>query len=175
MEVFHFFTLDIILSILLFGFAVWGFSNGFIRAIGGIIGIIIAAFVAGQFYLWLANIVGPIFGPFQAVARIASFAFLFLLIGRLFGFVVLLVERAFDFLAFLPFLKSINRLAGALFGLILGVLVLGTLLYIAGKYSLWTSFNDAVIQSQLAQYLLVASSILRPLFPESVRQLQSYF
>jgi len=175
MELFHFFTLDIILLIFLLGFAAWGFGNGFIRAVGGIVGIIIAAFVAGHFYLPLADLVGRVFGPFQGVARIASFALLFLLVGRLFGFVVLIAERAFDFLAFLPFLKSINHLAGALFCLILGVLVLGTLLYIAGKYSIWTGFNDAVIASQLAQYLLSASSILRPLFPEALRQLQSYF
>lgn len=172
---FDFLTLDFVLLIVILGFIGWGFGHGLIRAVGGIIGIVIAAFVASHYYLWLSDIIDGLFGSFLGLARIVSFAFIFLLVGRLFGYVVLLIERAFDILAFLPFLKSINRLAGALFGFILGVLVLGTLLYVIGKYSQWTWLNDAVTSSQLAQYVLSSSAVLRPLFPDAFRQLQSYF
>ncbi|MFA7286263.1 MAG: CvpA family protein [Patescibacteria group bacterium] len=172
---FDFLTFDFVLLIVLLGFVGWGFGHGLIRAVGGIIGIIIAAFLASHYYLWLADIIDGLFGSFQGLARIVSFTLIFLVVGRLFGYVVLLIERAFDILAFLPFLKSINRLAGALFGFIFGVLVLGTLLYVIGKYSQWTTLNDAAATSQLAQYVLSSSAILRPLFPDALRQLQSYF
>jgi len=175
MQIFEFLTFDVVLFILLLGFVAWGFANGLIKAVGGIIGIIVAVFVAGHFYLFLTGLIGRFFGPFQNAATILSFIFLFLLAGRLFGYVVLLVEKAFNIIAFIPFLKSINRLAGAFFGLILGALVLGTILYVIGKYSQWESFNNAVVASELAKYILFVSDIVRPLFPEAVRQLRSYF
>lgn len=168
-------TLDIILLIGLIGFTSWGFARGFIQALGGIIGITIGAAIASRYYLRVASLVGSLFGPYEGLAAVVSFAFLFLLVGRLFGLVVHLFQAAFDILAIIPFLKSINRLAGVVFGFLLGALLLGTLLYVAGKYSQWTSFNDAVARSELAQFLLGVSRVLTPLFPEALRQLRSYF
>lgn len=168
-------TLDTVLIIILIGFAAWGFANGFIRAVGGIIGIIIGAFIAARYYVVLSTIIQPFFGPYGGLAAIVAFAAIFLLVGRLFGIVVLLFEKAFDILAIIPFLKSINRLAGALFGFLLGVLLVGTLLFVAGKYSQWTSFNDAVAGSQLAQALLNGAKVLTPFFPQQLIDLRSYF
>lgn len=168
-------TLDTILLIVFIGFAAWGFMNGLIRSLGGIIGIVIAAAVASRYYLFLGAIIQPLFGPYAALATIVAFVFLFLLVGRLFGIVVLLFEKAFDVLAIIPFLKSINRLAGAIFGLLLGALIVGTILYVAGRYSHWTYFNDAVTNSNLAPYALGVARVLTPFFPEALKQLQSFF
>lgn len=168
-------TLDTVLLILLIGCTAWGFANGFIRAVGGIIGIIIGAVVASRYYVALAALVQPLFGPYGGLAAIVSFAFIFLLVGRLFGIVVYLFEKAFDILAIIPFLKSINRLAGALFGFLLGMLVVGTLLFVSGKYSEWATFNDAVAKSQLAQALLDGARVLTPFFPDQLIELRSYF
>ena len=166
---------DTVLIILLIGFAAWGFSNGLIRAVGGIIGIIIAASVASRNYLWLTDIIQPYFGSYAALAPMLAFALLFLIVGRLFGLVVWLFEKAFNVLAIIPFLKSINRIFGTIFGVVLGVLVIGTLLYVIGKYSVWTPFNDAIAKSQGAQYLLAVSGPLRLLFPQTLLELRSYF
>jgi uncharacterized membrane protein required for colicin V production len=168
-------TLDAILLIVLIGFTAWGFMNGLIRTVGGIIGIVVAAALSSRYYLWLASLVSPLFGRFEALAPIVSFALLFLLAGRLFGFLVLLFEKAFDVVAFIPFLKSTNRLLGAVFGLLLGLLVVGTILFVAGRYSPWLVFNEAVAHSPLAQLALTVSRVLVPLFPLALRQLQSYF
>ena len=164
-----------VLLIILIGFTAWGFANGLIRAVGGIIGIILGAIIASRYYVVLADIVKPFFGVYEGLALVVSFAFLFLLVGRLFGIVVYFFEKAFDVLAIIPFLKSINRLAGAIFGFLLGCLIVGTILFVAGKYSQWTAFNDAIFNSQLAQFVLNTSRIITPLFPEAVRQLRSYF
>lgn len=168
-------TLDTILLIIIIGFTAWGFANGLIRAVGGIIGIILGAIIASRYYVPLGEIIRPFFGDYGGLAFIVSFVFLFLLVGRLFGIVVYFFEKAFDVLAIIPFLKSINRLAGAIFGFLLGCLIVGTILFVAGKYSQWTAFNDAVFSSQLAQFVLSISRVLTPLFPEAVRQLRSYF
>lgn len=168
-------VMDTILLILLIGFIAWGFGNGFIRALGGIIGIILAAAVASHYYLFVVSLVGRIFGPYQGLANISAFALIFLIVGRLFGILVHLFEMAFDVLAIVPFLKSINRVLGALFGLVLGALFLGTLLFIAGKYSQWIAFNDSVVRSDLAQYLLASARPLQYLYPQALLQLRSYF
>ncbi|KKU48402.1 hypothetical protein A3H10_03210 [Candidatus Uhrbacteria bacterium RIFCSPLOWO2_12_FULL_46_10] len=168
-------TLDTILLIIIIGFTAWGFANGLIRALGGIIGIILGAIIASRYYLPLSEIIRPFFGAYEGLAALVAFVFLFLLIGRLFGVVVYFFEKAFDVLAIIPFLKSINRLAGAIFGFLLGCLIVGTILFVAGKYSQWTAFNDAVFNSQLAQFVLNTSRVVTPLFPEAVRQLRSYF
>jgi uncharacterized membrane protein required for colicin V production len=168
-------TTDIILLIILLVFAAWGFMKGLIKALGGIVGIIIAASVASRYYIWLTSVIRPLFGWYDGLAAVTAFAIIFLLIGRLFGFVTMLFEKAFDVLTIIPFLKSINRLLGALFGVLLGVFFLGTLLYIAGKYSEWTAFNDSVSHSQIAQYLIAASKPARLFFPDYVVQLRSYF
>lgn len=168
-------TLDTILLIILIGFTAWGFANGLIRAVGGIIGIILGAIIASRYYIQLADIIRPFFGDYGGFAFVVAFVFLFLLVGRLFGIVVYFFEKAFDVLAIIPFLKSINRLAGAIFGFLLGCLLIGTILFVAGKYSQWTAFNDAVLSSKLAQFVLTTSRIVTPLFPEAVKQLRSYF
>lgn len=168
-------ALDTILLIALIGFAAWGFINGLIKAVGGIIGIIIGAALASRYYLQFAQFIGFIFGPYTNLAAIVSFAFIFLLVGRLFGIIVHLFEQAFDVLAFVPFLKSINRLAGSIFGFLLGVLILGTLLFVTGKYSEWTALNDAVNKSQLAQAILNGTTVVTPFLPENFLELRSYF
>ena len=168
-------TLDIVILIILLVFAGWGLMNGLIKAVGGIVGIVIAGAVASRYYLLISAYIAPFFGSYSALAPILAFSVLFLLIGRIFGFLVYLFEKAFDILAFIPFLKTINRLAGALFGLVLAMFIIGPILYVAGKYSPWVGFNNAVAASTLAQIALAISNIMTPLFPEALRQLRSFF
>ncbi len=168
--------IDAILLILLIGFVAWGFANGFIRALGGIIGIIVAGALASRYYLILASFITPYVGGNVSVAALISFSVLFLLIGRLFGLVVWLFQKAFDIIAFIPFLKSINRVIGALFGLILGILLTGTILYVASKYSaIWPPFNAMVSHSFVSQFVLKYSKLVQVFFPQDLLGLKSYF
>ncbi len=168
-------ALDVTLIFMLVAFAAWGFANGFIKAVGAIIGLVVGAAVASRFYLPLASLAAPLFGPYQNIGALASYAFIFLIVARLFGIVVMLFEKMFDLLAVLPFLKSINRLIGTVFGVVFGVIFLGTMLYIIGKYSPWTTFNDMVVHSQVAQYLITSTSPVRLLYPQELLALRSYF
>lgn len=164
---------DIVLALLLIGFVFWGFKNGLIRAFGGLIGIFVAIFVAGRFYLMLASWIALFFGTYQGLAVFVSFALIFLLVGKLFGLVVLLFERAFDILAFLPFLKGINYLLGGIFGFVIGTIMMGTLLYVAGQYIQWQQFIDILSQSSIAQFLLRVANYVAPLLPDALIKLRS--
>lgn len=168
-------TLDIVLTLFLAVFVGWGFGNGLIRAIGGILAIIVGAAAASRFYPLVGDLIAGFFGRFRPLADITAFTILFLLFGRLFGIVVSLFEKAFDILAILPFLKTVNRVLGAVFGFFLGVLFVGAILYITSKYSIWTEFNDAVTGSQVAQLVISWSWPIRYFFPAEVLQLRSYF
>lgn len=168
-------TLDAILAIALLIFAIWGFVNGFIRALGGLIAIGIGIVVASRGYLALAEFITPWLGGRAGLASIVAFAVIFLIVAKLIGLLVALVEQAFEVVAIIPFLKTINRLLGLIFGFALGVLVVGTVLFVLSKHSPWETLNAAMIESWVAQWILMTSSFIQPFFPETVRRIQSFF
>jgi membrane protein required for colicin V production len=165
--------IDIALLVLLGGFILAGFWFGVIHMVGSLVGLILGAVLAGRFYddaaLWAA----PYLGGNSKLASILMFFLIFVLVTRLVGLLVLLADKVFKFVAIIPFLKSFNRLLGALFGLIEGTLVLGLVVYFAGRFPVNAAFEMALRNSQIARALNVIGTLLAPLLPKALRALQS--
>jgi uncharacterized membrane protein required for colicin V production len=90
------------------------------------------------------------------------------------GLAFALLDKAFGIIAIVPFLKTINRLAGALLGFVEGGLVVGLSLYVVARYvpeGVWMAAK--LHESQLAPFLLKFAGIIIPLLPEVMRRLQS--
>lgn len=161
---------DFFLLIILAGFIWFGFWFGLIHTLGALIGIIVGAYTAGLWYDQLAHWTLFIFGGNINLARVICFIIIFIVANRLVGFVFYLIDKIFKFLSVIPFLKTINRLAGAVLGFIEGILALSLILYVTFHYPFWAWLNQAIVNSKIAGYLVGVARILSPLLPEALKK-----
>lgn len=156
--------LDVILLLAVFGFSLFGLWFGLIHTVGTLLGTIIGAAVAARLYSFVPG----------ELASIISFVVITFAVSRLVGMGIALVERVFHIISIIPFLKTINRLGGGIFGFIEGVLFTGVVLIVASRYNLGPWFTDAMTQSKVAPPLVEAAKILLPLLPVALQRIQSY-
>ncbi|MFH1522764.1 MAG: CvpA family protein [Patescibacteria group bacterium] len=165
---------DTILLIILAGFVFYGLFFGLIRTLGSIVGIVVGAWLASRYYLLVFDWLQDLFFGFDNLGKVLAFIILFTVINRLIGFLFSLLNKAFDIISIIPFLKTINRLAGAALGFIEGALILSLILYVAAKYSIIGSwFGNMLTGSYVAPFLLKFVKVLLPLLPEVLKKLQS--
>lgn len=166
---------DLIILLILFGFIWFGFWQGIVYTLGGLISLIAGVFFASRWYDILAIKLLPIFRDNLNLARLAGFVIIFILV-RLAVFLIFRgINKIVDLLSFIPFLKTINRLAGALLGLIEGGLLLGLILYFSTKYPLGSNWIKLLADSQIAPKLIKFGNILSPLIPSVFKQIESLF
>lgn len=164
---------DIILIIALGGFVLYGLWFGLIHSLGVLVGTILGAFAAGQYYATAATWVQGLAGGSLNAWKVIMFLLIFTIGNRLVGLLFWMVERVFNVLTVIPFLKSINRLAGAVLGLLEGVLVIGLTLYVAERFPFGAWFLKFFPPSVVAKELIRLANILVPLLPEALRALKS--
>ena len=166
--------LDLILILILFFFTFSGFWFGLIHTLGALVGTIAGVLVAGNYFETAADLISPIFMGNQNLAKIVGFLLIFIIVNRLVGLIFWLINKIFNVIAVIPFLKTINRLAGAVLGFFEGSLVLGVVLIMIGKFPFANFIIPAVDASSVAKYLISVGKVLLPLLPELVRQARSY-
>jgi membrane protein required for colicin V production len=165
---------DIILIIILAGFVFYGLFFGLIRTLGSLIGVIAGFFLAAKFYLPAFDFIQNLFFGHDDIGKIVTFIILFTLINRLVCFIFVLVNKTYDIISIIPFLKTINRLAGAVFGFLLGGVVLGFLFFIvSNNFFIGNWFIKFLDNSRVAPFLIKFVDILKPLLPEMLKKLQS--
>jgi uncharacterized membrane protein required for colicin V production len=165
---------DVVLLIVLFGFIFYGLFFGLIRTFGTFAGVLVGAFFASRFYLPVSDWLNSFFFGHDSLGKVLVFIILFSLFNRLTGFAFYLLDRAFNIISIIPFLKTFNRLGGAILGFITGSLILGLIIYVASRYSFvgnW--FGDNLVNSQVAPILLKTANMLLPFLPEMLKKLQS--
>ena len=86
-----------------------------------------------------------------------------------------IINKVFNLVSIIPFTKSLNRILGALLGLIEGVLVLGVIIYFVSRFVTSEWFISVLASSKVAVLLVDIASVLTPLLPALLRQLQSVF
>lgn len=157
-----------ILIVLLAGFVLYGLWFGLIHTLGSLIGTVVGALAAGQYYDIVAHWLQGWLGGSLNVHRAIAFLLIFAIVNRLVGFAFLLIEKTFNFISIIPFLKSINRLLGGVLGLIEGAIVLGATLYIIQRFP-FGGLPALIDSSPIAKTLLAIARVIIPLLPESIR------
>ena len=160
-------TLDFIILGITVLFGVWGFKQGFMEALGGILGVVIATILSGKFFLWLADFFGG-----SNLASVVAFLLIFAITLKVVGFVFWFFGKIFKLIAVLPFVDSFNRVLGVVLGLLQGVLICTVAVYLLNKYPLNGWFVTQLQTSFIADILLTISIIFLPLLPESLRKLR---
>ncbi|MFC2002613.1 CvpA family protein [Chloroflexota bacterium] len=158
--------LDIIIIIVLAVFTLMGLKTGIIKAVLSLAGMIIGVILAGHYYLPLSEQL-----PFVSqtgVARIVAFAII--LIGTMVIASVLarLLKRATSAIM----LGWVNRLGGAIFGLVLAAIFCGAALAIWIKLF---GIAGAITESSLAIILLDRLPLALALLPNEFDSTRSFF
>jgi membrane protein required for colicin V production len=165
---------DIVLIIFLAVCALRGLATGLIKAVGAFLGIIGGAFFASHFYLTLFPYVQKFFGGYDNIGEVACFIIIFILSALAIHILFMLLDKTYNLLAIIPFMKSINRLAGGILELLVGAILAGLLIYVAARYApAGTTVGDWIVNSQVAPWLLKIVQILLPLLSGSLKNIQS--
>lgn len=165
-------TTDIILLVLLFGFVWAGFWYGLIQALGGIVGIVAGAIIAGRTYHVAAGWIGG------ASARVGltewlAFTVIFVVVNRAVAIASGTVGRILNVAKVVPGVASANRFGGALVGLVEGALILGVLIALAQRLDISAPLVGHLQDSRVADILGTIGSSLLPLLPDAIKGVQS--
>ena len=158
--------LDLVIIVLIAIATLIGLRIGIIRAVLSLVGVIVGVLLAGRFYSALAG--GLTFIPQETLAKIVAFAII--LVG------VMLVAGVFasvlKWIASVVMLGWVNRLGGAMLGLVLGAIFCSSLLAIWAKFP---SIAGPVAESGLASLLLDRFPMVLALLPREFDAVRSFF
>ncbi len=164
---------DIILLIIIGGFAMFGFWFGLIHTLGSLLGTVFGAYLAARFYEPMAGWLINITGWDGNVTRVAMFIVAFLIINRLVGFVFWIVDKTSSIITKLPFINSLNRFLGLILGVFEGAVTLGLIFYFIERIPLGEVFMGWMVDSVVVPYLVAVAAVLLPLLPEALKILKS--
>ncbi len=158
--------LDIVILVPLVITVLIGLKMGVIKAVLSLAGLVVGVILAGRLYTPLSEML--FFIPQAAVAKIVAFAII--LIGVL--VIASILARLLKWAASLMMLGWVNRLGGAVFGLVLGAITCGALL------AAWVKFlgiGETISASILAGVLLDSFPLVLGLLPEEFSAVRSFF
>lgn len=158
--------LDIAIIVIIAVATFVGLRNGIIKAVLSLAGLIVGVILAGHYYTPLAEQLH--FIPQANIAKIVAFAII--LIGIM--VIASVLASLLKFIASIMMLGWINRLGGAVFGLVMGTMFCSALLAIWVKF-----FGTAQVlsQSNLAAILLDRFPTVLTLLPDEFDIVRSFF
>lgn len=159
---------DIILLVLWFGFVWAGFWYGIIQTLGGVVGVIAGAIIAGRTYAVAGGWLGAA-GDRLGLSQWLAFTVIFVVVNRAVAIATGSVGKILNVVKVVPGVGSINRLGGALVGLVEGALILGLLVGLAQRLEVSASLTEYLEGSRVASLLGAIGNSLMPLLPEAIR------
>jgi len=158
--------LDIVIIIAVVIPTILGLGTGMIKASFSLAGMILGVILAGRYCIPFS--MQLTFLPNDSIAKIV--AFVIILVGVVIVAIIVshLLERAVSMML----LGWVNRLGGAVFGLVLGTVLCSALLVI------WIKFlgpSSAIVESNLAIILLDRFPLVLALLPSEFDAIRSFF
>jgi membrane protein required for colicin V production len=159
--------LDIVIAIILVIAILMGLKTGLIKMVISLVGLILAIFLAGRFYVALADKLT--FISSDQVARIAAYVIIFIVVMIIAAIVAWILTK----LVSIILLGWLNHLGGAVIGFVIGAIFCGAILAIWVKYS--TSGGDVISGSLLGRFLLNTFPLVLALLPHEFDTVRSFF
>lgn len=157
--------LDIVIAVVLIVSIFMGLKAGIIKAVLSFVGLIVGIFLAGRFYLSFANVFS--FLP-DAAARVVAYVLIIIIVMIIIALIAWLLDKFISAIM----LGWLNRLGGAIFGLLLGGLFVGAILAIWVKYA---GGGDIVDGSALGRFLVNSFPLVLALLPDEFNSIRSFF
>ena len=176
--------LDIVLGLILFFFFTLGFVYGFVHALGLVAGIIVGLWAANQYFQdvagWVVELIPFIEESVPWLSGSAIEVISFVLIGSVTFKLVALAFEGFDHLIrvlyVIPFMKSINRVLGAIIGLSEAILMLSLLIHFTQQVDFIKDFTSSYIETSfIAEKLLAVGTFIAPILPNLLGYIRSWF
>ncbi len=158
--------LDIAILVVIAVFAYLGLRVGIIKAVLSLAGLIVGVLLAGRFYVPFSEQLS--FISQASVAKIVAFAII--LVGVM--IIASVLAMLLKWVASVAMLAWVNRLGGAVFGLVLGAIFCSALL------AIWVKFlgaATAIGESNLAILLLDRLPVVLVLLPDEFDAVRSFF
>ena len=158
--------LDIIIIVAIAITALIGLKIGLIKAVLSLAGLVVGVILAGRFYIPLSEQLS--FIPQAGVAKIVAFAII--LIGVM--VIAAVLAGLLKWAATVMMLGWVNRLGGAVFGLLLGAIACGALLAAWVKFfGIAGTISGSIVASVLLGYFPLVLSLL----PDEFGTVRSFF
>lgn len=138
--------IDIVILVILSFFLLKGIFRGLLKEICSLLGLVLGGVFAFTFHLPLAQLLQDSFNLPAQLCVWGSFLAIFLLLVFLFAVIGFVLNRFVK----LIFLGGFNRLAGAMFGIIQGVVVLSMIVLALNSSAAPEAVRNKVRTSQLA-------------------------
>ena len=158
--------LDIGIIVIIVISVVMGLRVGIIKAVLSLVGVIVGVILAGRFSTPLAGQLT--FIPHEGMAKITAFAIILIAVMIAAAILASILKWAVSAIM----LGWVNRLGGALFGLVLGAIFCGALLAIWVK---WLGISNIVTESIAAAILLDKFPLILALLPDEFDAVRSFF
>lgn len=165
------FLVDIVLLVIIGLFVLFGFLFGLVHTLGSLVGSVLGTVVASRLIEPAFERFGGLLGG-GAIGKIVLFIIIFILISRVIGILFWVIEKALGIFSMVPFAKTFNRLLGAAFGLLEGVIVVGVVLFFALQYLPDASVKAALEESSVATLLIAVTAAIQVMFPEGTKLLK---
>lgn len=158
---------DYILLIVIALFVLHGLRAGFVRIIGGFLGIILGAWAAGTFY----GSVTTFLVDHTSIELIPSLLISFVLIFIVTNVIVrALVNILTSLFKIIPLATTLNRILGGALGFIEAVVFIGLFVWIITLVPFQTQFVNSMRQSVIANFFIVSARAVQPLLPRDLRE-----
>ena len=159
--------LDIVILVIVALSVFTGLKNGLIKTAFSLAGLIIGIFLAGNYYLDLAEVLS--FIPNESLAQVLAFIIILSLVSVVASLLAMILKKV----AHAVMLGWVDRLGGAGIGFVLGAISVAALL------TLWIKFTssppDAVTDSALASVLLDKFPVVLSMLPDEFDAVRSFF
>lgn len=166
---------DILLLIIIGGFGLFGLWFGFVHTLGSLLGTVFGVYIATRYYEPMAQWLVQYTGWGQNLSRVLMFAISFIILNRLVGLAFWLFDKIFSLVTRLPFINSLNRMGGLVFGIVEGLISVGFVIYFLERFPVSEKISDAVAVSTVAPFARDSIAVLLPLVPDALRLLRSTF
>ena len=166
-------VIDVCIVIILGGFVLFGVWFGLIHTLGSLVGTVFGVFLASRWYAALAALLIRITGWDENISRVVMFVLAFLIINRLVGFAFWMADKLLQIFTRMPFLRSLDRLLGATFGLVEGLFTVGMIVFFIERVPLTDRFMYYLAQSNLAPITTKVVAVLLPFVPDALKTIQS--
>ena len=146
-------SLDIVISILLLLIAVRGFIKGFVRELSSLVALVAGIYAAFFFSDIMAEFIQTMFNLHSKYLHLIAFAVTLILIMVLIAFVGKMLHKVVESLS----LGLLNRIAGAVFGILKGILLLSLLIMLLNYFQLTNDLISGEKQNQSRFYHKIES------------------
>ena len=158
-------TIDIIILCILAIGAVTGAMKGFLKQLATLLGLVVGLLAAKALYAGLAERLSPVFGDSMTLAQVVAFIAIWLVVLLLFSLVAAMFTKMMEAVS----LGGLNRLLGAVLGLLKYTLLIGVVICVLEYVDEDSKFINQTMKRESVLYYPIKDVIGR-FFPMMMQQ-----